>query len=66
MFKSGRTLQSVFTSRNKSKLPKNSYPGVYKAPCECGGNYIGNTGKRVTSRGTEHEKAIFLSNWELG
>ena len=32
MFKSGRKLSSILTSRNKPNLPKNSYPGVYKMP----------------------------------
>ena len=64
MFKSGRSLSSILTSRNKPKLPKNSYPGVYKVPCNCMVNYIGHTGKKVITRGTEHEKAVFSGNWD--
>ena len=64
MFKSGRTLKSILTSRNKPKLPANSYPGVYKAPCKCHSNYIGHTGKKVITRGVEHEKAAFSGNWD--
>ena len=64
MFKSGRTLASILTSRNKPKLPANSYPGVYKAPCNCHSNYIGHTGKKVGTRGKEHEKAVFLGSWD--
>ena len=64
MFKSGRRLENVLTSRNKPKLPKNSYPGVYKAPCNCNRNYIGHTGKKVSSRGVEHEKAIYMGHWD--
>ena len=45
-FKSGRNLQSALTNRNMPKLPENSYPGVYKIPCDCSGNYIGQTGKK--------------------
>ena len=63
MFKSGRSLSSILTSRNKPKLPKNSYPGVYRVPCNCRNNYIGHTGKQVSTRGTEHEKAVFTGNW---
>ena len=63
MFKSGRSLSSILTSRNKPKLPANSYPGVYKVPCKCCGNYIGHTGKQVRTRGNEHEKAVFLGHW---
>ena len=58
-FKSGRNLESMFTSRNKPKLPRNSYPGCYKVPCFCGGNYIGHTKKKGYSRFGEHEKAIY-------
>ena len=64
MFKSGRNLTSILTSRNKPKLPPNSYPGVYKVPCKCTGNYIGHTGKQVQTRGNEHKKAVFLGHWD--
>ena len=64
MFKSGRNLSSILTSRNKPKLPKNSYPGVYKQPCNCESNYIGQTGKKVLTRSTEHEKAVFMESWD--
>ena len=64
MFKSGRNLKSIFTGRNKPKLPKNSYPGIYKVPCKCLRFYVGHTGKQVKTRGSEHEKAIFMGKWE--
>ena len=64
MFKSGRNLSSILTSRNKQKLPENSYPGVYKQPCNCLSNYIGQTGKQVLTRSKEHEKAVFMGNWD--
>ena len=51
MFKSGRNLTSVLTSRNKQQLPINSYSGVYKVPCNCRGNYIGDTGTKIRTRG---------------
>ena len=64
MFKSGRSLSSMLTGRNKPKLPPNSYPGVYRVPCKCMGNYVGHTGKKVKTRGKEHEKAVFMGNWD--
>ena len=64
MFKSGKNLSTILTSRNKPKLPKNSYPGVYKVPCKCLGNYIGHTGKKVLTRGKQHEKAVFNGNYK--
>ena len=59
MFKSGRNLSTILTSRNKPQLPRNSYPGVYRVPCKCKGNYIGHTGKKILTRGNQHEKAVF-------
>ena len=59
VFKSGRNLSSILTSRNKDQLPKNSYPGVYRAPCYCKRRYIGHTGKQTRTREKEHEKAVF-------
>ena len=64
MFKSGRSLSSILTGRNKPKLPINSYPGVYRVPCKCLVNYIGHTGKQIQTRGKEHEKAVFMGNWD--
>ena len=59
VYKSGRNLQSILSNRNKPKLPANSYPGCYRVPCKCSGNYIGETKKRTCSRFEEHQKAIF-------
>ena len=57
VFKSGPNLQSILTSKNKTKLPKNSFPGVYKIPCSCGTTpYRGETKKRVCTRIKEHEQ----------
>ena len=64
IFKSGRNLASIFTSRNKQQLPKNSYPGVYRIPCKCKKRYIGHTGKQVKTRGIQHEKAVFNGNYK--
>ena len=38
VFKSSLNIQRILTSKNKSKLPKNSFPGAYKIPCSCGRN----------------------------
>ena len=57
VFKSGRNLSSILTTKNKMELPKNSFPGVYKIPCSCGITpYRGETKKKISSRVTEHEK----------
>ncbi|XP_065662724.1 uncharacterized protein LOC136085352 [Hydra vulgaris] len=38
VFKSSANLKSLLTSRNKTKLPSNSHPGVYLIECECNKN----------------------------
>jgi len=54
-FKSGKSIGTILTSRNKMRLPKNSYPGVYKIPCDCGKEpYRGETKKKISTRTKEH------------
>ena len=63
MYKSGRNLCSILTSRNKQQLPPNSYPGVYRVPCKCDGRYIGHTGMQTSTQFTQLEKAVFNGNY---
>ena len=56
-FKSGRNLQSILCQKNKSRLPELSHPGVYLVPCSCGKKYVGETGTRIHTRLTQHQKA---------
>ena len=58
-FKSPRNLQSILTSKNKPQLPPNSQPGVYFIPTSCKKGYTGETKKKIGTRKTEHEKAVF-------
>ena len=59
VFKSGKSLGSILTSKNKMKLPKNSFPGNYTIPCSCGvPAYRGETKKKVLTRVKEHEEYI--------
>ena len=48
-FTSAIKLKNILCN-NKSKLLPNSYPGVYKLSCDCGGEYVGETKKRVLTR----------------
>ena len=58
-FKSGKNLGSLLSLKNKSKLPKNSYPGVYQIPCSCGiPPYRGQTKKRIVTRFGEHSTNV--------
>ena len=63
VFTSGTSLKDILCN-HKTKLPKNSYPGVYRVNCSCGNAYIGETKKRVASRMTEHQKDIFHGRWK--
>ena len=36
MFKSNKNLQIQLTTKNKTRLPKNNFPGIYRVPCSCG------------------------------
>ena len=65
VFKSGKSIGSILTSRNKDKLPKNSYPGVYRIPCSCGITpYRGHTKKKVNSRTKQHEADVEKQRWD--
>ena len=66
VFRSGRNLSNILTAANKTKLPKNSYPGVYKIPCSCGiPPYRGETKKRICTRTSEHQKNIEKQEWDM-
>ena len=60
---SGPNLTRILCN-NKSKLPANSFPGIYEVNCGCGATYVGETKKRVKSRLSEHEKNIFNGKWK--
>ena len=66
VFKSGRNLQTILTNKNKTKLPKNSQPGVYKIPCKCNKvpPYIGETKLKIGSRFEQHEGYVTKGQWE--
>ena len=58
-FKSGKNLSAILCAKNKTKLPKNSYPGVYEIPCTCGvPAYRGETKKRISTRIEEHKNNV--------
>ena len=66
VFKSGRNLKSILTSGNKSNLPDNSYPGVYKIPCSKHPKnpYIGETGIQIRNRNEQHKNCITKEQWD--
>ena len=66
VLKSGRNLQTILTNKNKTKLPKNSQPGVYKIPCKCNKvpPYIGETKVKIGSRFEQHEGYAAKGQWE--
>ena len=65
VFKSGANLKSLLTSKNKSRLPPNSQPGVYMIDCKCGKKYVGETGLKVSTRVKQHKKNVEDEKWDL-
>jgi hypothetical protein len=67
IFKSGGTLRSVLT-RVKTKTPKLKKKGVvYKVPCrDCAASYIGEMGRSLQKRITEHKYAVKTNNRKNG
>ena len=63
VFTTGPDLTKILCN-HKTKLPKNSQPGVYEINCLCGQPYIGETKKKISTRVSEHQKDIFLGRWE--
>jgi hypothetical protein len=64
-FKSSQNLGTILTSKNRTKLPKNSYPGVYQIPCSCGITpYRGESKKKVSTRLEEHKKNVEKDEYE--
>ena len=58
-FKSGKSLGAILSSKNKMKLPKDSYPGIYQIPCSCGITpYRGETKKKISTRVGEHKSNV--------
>ena len=58
VFKSPNNLERILTSRNKSRLPPNSQPGVYLHKSTCSREYIGHTKKQIRTRTEEHQNNI--------
>ena len=64
VFKSGKNLKDILTSKNKPKLPDNSHPGVYKLKCSCGKNYVGETKLKISKRIDQHHICTTEGKWE--
>ena len=66
VFKSGPNLQTLLTSKNKTRLPRNSHPGIYKLPCICDSvpPYIGETKLQIRTRGGKHEEYVRKEQWD--
>lgn len=63
VFKSGPNLKRLLTARNKSRLPNNSQPGVYKLNCDCTKNpYVGETKLQVRTRIDQHQECVLTNN----
>ena len=63
VFKSGASLKTILTSKNKTQLPPHSHPGVYLHESTCSKKYIGQTKKRILTRTSEHADNIAKERW---
>ena len=64
VFKSGASIKRLLTSKNKSILPANSYPGVYRINCTsrmCQ-PYVGETKIQIRNRTRQHQDCVEKSN----
>ena len=65
VFKSSKNLKTILSSKNKTTLPNNSYPGVYKIPCSCSITlYRGETKMKISTRSIQHEANIKKDKWD--
>ena len=66
VFKSGRNLKSILTTKNKSKLPDHSHPGVYRIPCKKHPEnpYIGETKLQIRTRNVAHQEYVRKEKWD--
>ena len=62
VFKSNQNLKTILSSKNKSSLPKNSNPGVYKIGCTCKRPYTGESKMKICTRGDQHLKNTLDGN----
>ncbi|XP_065678526.1 uncharacterized protein LOC136093442 [Hydra vulgaris] len=63
VFKSNANLKKLLTSKNKSKLQRNSTPGTYLIKCKCSKVYVGETKLQIRTRVQQHQK--FLTEGKL-
>lgn len=66
-------IRTIFTPGNKisnsvvqikDSTGKLQMPGVYEIPCSCGRVYIGETGRSIETRISEHRRATNNKQWE--
>ena len=61
-FQMGPNLNNILC-KNKDKLIRNSYPGVYELKCSCESVYNGERKKKTISRSIEHQQESIKVNW---
>ena len=65
LFKASNTIKSKLVSNKPKKMIDNEAPGVYKIPCEsCPLMYIGETGRSLKTRLSEHKYHVARGNEE--
>ena len=62
-FRSGRKLRSILCTNCKTKRDPHQQKGIYMFTCPCGKKYVGQTVRKIATRGKEHGKAVEKAQW---
>lgn len=62
IFKPPKKIGQLLPNPKDPRAPL-SNPGVYKIPCSCGKVYIGETGRKISTRIKEHERCTRLGHY---
>ena len=66
VFKTNLTLRRHLTKVETPPDPVTTKGVVYRIPCECGSVYVGETGRTLKQRITEHKRAVKNVNSNIG
>ena len=64
VFKSGQKLRNILTTKCAPKKDLKQQKGIYRYDCPCGKKYVGQTSRKISIRGKEHQRAAERGNWK--
>ena len=63
VFKGGKKLRNILTTKCAERKDPTHEKGIYRFDCPCGQKYVGQTSRKIITRGREHGKAAERGNW---